>query len=113
MKIWKIACLSDLYSSMNQSSFGVILLDNVLINADHLKKYKIAFSLETAVCKDMIFIWLTPAMKQLLEKHCFEFLHTLNFSCTWRNIKKLVVVGKLLWRFDNILHIWLIHLLFH
>ena len=30
------------------------------------QKYKLAFSLKNAVRKDMIFIWLSPAMKQLL-----------------------------------------------
>ena len=48
------------------------------------QKYKVAFSLKTAVYKDMIFVWLSPAMRQLLEKRYFEFLHALNFSCTWR-----------------------------
>ena len=28
-------------------------------------------------------------------------------------IKKLAIVGKILRRFDIILHLWLIHLLFH
>ena len=28
-------------------------------------------------------------------------------------IKKLALVGKILWRFDIIWHIWLIHLIFH
>ena len=31
----------------------------------------------------MIFIWLSPAMKKLLEKLYFEFQHALNFSCIW------------------------------
>ena len=32
------------------------------------QKYQLAFLLKTAVRKDMIFIRLSPAMKQLLEK---------------------------------------------
>ena len=32
------------------------------------QKYKKAFSWETALCKDMNFIWLSPVMKQLLQK---------------------------------------------
>ena len=47
------------------------------------KKYKIVFSLKTAVCEDIIFIWLAPAMKHLPEKLYPEFPHALNFSCTW------------------------------
>ena len=130
---------------MNQSSFEVILLDNLLIrlqpatllkitllhgcfsrflncttgtksrNPPHIwtlsPKYKMALSLKTTVCEDMIFIWLSPAMKQLLEKLYFEFPHALNFYFAWH--KKLAIVGNILWRFDIILHIWLIHLLFH
>ena len=49
------------------------------------QKYKIAFSLKTAACEDMIFIWLVPAMKQLLEQIDLEFLHALNFCCARNN----------------------------
>ena len=47
------------------------------------EKYKVAFSLKTTECKDIIFIRLSPAMKQLLEKNYFEFPQALNFCCTW------------------------------
>ena len=38
------------------------------------------------------FLWLSPEMKQLREKLRFEFLHALNFSCTW-NKKTLLSVN--------------------
>ena len=47
------------------------------------KKQEIAFSLKATVCEDMIFKWLSPVLKQLLEKLHSEFLHALNFPCTW------------------------------
>ena len=50
-------------------------------------------------------------MKQLVEKFNFELLHAFNFSCTWKK-KKLVLVGKILWRFNIILYIWLLYLFF-
>ena len=39
-KIWKFVCPFDLYNWMNQISFEVILLGNVLINGDYLKNTK-------------------------------------------------------------------------
>ena len=47
------------------------------------QKYRLTFSLKTALCKNMIFMWLSLLMKLLLEKLYFEFPHTINFSCTW------------------------------
>ena len=32
---------------------------------------------------NLIFIWLSPAVKQLLVKLNFEFPHAINFFCTW------------------------------
>ena len=39
--------------------------------------------IKTITYSDTIFTWLPSAMKQLLEKFYFEFLHAFNFSCTW------------------------------
>ena len=49
-------------------------------------------------------------MKQLLEKFNFELLHAFNFSSTGN--KKVVLAGKMVRQFGQILHIWLIHLFF-
>ena len=57
------------------------------------QKYKTAFSLKTNGCKNMIFAWLSPATTQLLEKLYFEFLHFLNFPCTWN--KKARIINKI------------------
>ena len=32
---------------------------------------------------DMIFILLSPALKQVFQKLCYEFPHALSFPCTW------------------------------
>ena len=107
-KVWKFVCFFDLHNWMNQSSFEVTLLDNLLIKW-HFKKYKITFSLKTAVFRNMIFWWLSPSVNQLLKKLYFELPYPLNFSCTWH---KEASYCKILWRFDIILHIWLINLSF-
>ena len=61
---------------------------------------------------NLIFIWLSPAVKQLLVKLWILNFHTLLiFSAL--EIKKLSLVGQTLWRFDIILHVLLIHLVFH
>ena len=39
--------------------------------------------IKTITCSHTIFTWLSSAMKQLLEKFYFEFLHAFSFSCTW------------------------------
>ena len=73
------------------------------------QKCKRSCSVETTTCSHIIFTWLSSVNSY---SKCF----TLN-SCTFSifhalEIKKLVLVGKILWRFDIILHIWLIHFLF-
>ena len=50
-------------------------------------------------------------MKQVIEKLYFEFRTPSIFPAL--HIKKVAIVHKILLRFDIILHIWLIHLLFH
>ena len=92
-------CMYVWFMQLNQSSFAMLfLLENVLINGNYLK---------TTVCVDLRFIWLSSAMKHLLEKLHFESPHVLDI------IKKLSLAGKIMLRFDIILHIWLIHMFFH
>ena len=50
---------------------------------DIISKMKKTKFIEAKIYICMIFIWLSPAMKQLLEKIYFEFLHTLSFPYTW------------------------------
>ena len=56
MKIWKLACLFGLCYGINQSSFEVLLLENILISGHYLKKRKTAFSLKTTAYEDAILI---------------------------------------------------------
>ena len=68
---------------MNQSSFEVLSLDNVLMNENYKifnQKYKIFCALKTTVNEHIILIWMSLAMKLLLKKIYFEFPHALNFS---------------------------------
>ena len=88
-KIWKFTCLFYLSNWINQSSFEVLSLENVLINRKLFQKCKIAFTLKTTVYKHIVFIWMKLAMKQLLQKLYSEFLHLLNFSCTWNRTKEI------------------------
>ena len=62
---------------MNQSSYEVLLLENILAKKTWTEKHKITFLLKTAVCEDMMW-WLSPGMNGLLEKFYFEFLHALS-----------------------------------
>ena len=89
MKIWKFTCLFYLSNWINQSSFEVLSLENVLINRKLSQKCKIAFTLKTTVYEYIIFIWTKLAMKQLLQKLYSEFLHVLNFCCTWNRNKEI------------------------
>ena len=62
---------------------------------------EIKFLLKFIVCKDKIFVSLSPAVKQLLEKLYIEFSIFLALE-----IKKLAIVGKILRRFDIVLYIF-------
>ena len=71
-----------LYNWMNQSSFEVILLDNLLINGHYLKNTKLRFRWKLLYL-GIWFLQLSPSMNKLLEKLYFGLLHALNFSCAW------------------------------
>ena len=87
-----------------------ILLDNILINGHYLIIQK-SISVENYCMWGYDFLWQSPAMKQVIEKLYFEFRTPSIFPAL--HIKKVAIVHKILLRFDIILHIWLIHLLFH
>ena len=77
-KIWKLTHPFYLSNWINESSFEIFFLDNVLINENYFKSTK-----KTTEYEHIIFIWLSLALKQLLEKLYIELSHALNFSCAW------------------------------
>ena len=87
-----------------------ILLDNILINR-HCLIIQNSISVENYCMRGYDFYMTVTAMKQVIEKLYFEFRTPSIFPAL--HIKKLAIVHKILLRFDIILHIWLIHLLFH
>ena len=67
---------------MNQSSDEVLSLDNVLINRNYLKEYKIACTLKTTVYEYVLFMSVI-SNETVTQKFYSELPHALNFSCTW------------------------------
>ena len=61
------------------------------------QKCKRSCLMKTATCSHTVFTWLSPATEQLFGKFHFAF-----------ETKKLFLVGKIIWRFDMMLLIWLI-----
>ena len=110
-KIWKFVRLCDLYNWMNQSSFEVTLLDNLLINGHYLKTTKLRFRWKLLYLRvwflyDCHSQWISYSKKFILNCRTHSIFPAFD-------IKKLAIVGKIFWRFDIILHIWLTNLLFH
>ena len=92
-------CIPVWYEQLKElKQFWGILTGQYFNKSTLSQKCKISCSLKTT-CSHIIFTWLSPAVKQLLEKFHFEFLHAFNFP------NKLALVGKILWRFDILLHI--------
>ena len=91
--------------------FEVLLLDNILINGHFLKnaKYHVRWKL------------LHVTMEFVHDSHlkwnsylkCFILNYWTLSIVPALEIKKPIFVDKILWHFDIILHILLIHLLFH
>ena len=106
-KIWKLVYLFDLSNWRNKNSFEMLSLDNILMNGHYLKNVKYH------VCKKLIHVAIQflhdchLRWSGYLKSFIFNF-----FSFPALEIKKLVFVDKILWRFDIILQIWLIHLFF-
>ena len=77
----------------------------------HFNKMNVVSKIQKIMFRESYCMWphnfyMTIICKQLFEKFHFEFLHVFNFFPVLE-IKKLVLVGKILWLFYIILHIWL------
>ena len=110
-KTCKSACLFDSGDWMNQNSVEVLLMDNVLINGHYLKNTKQHFSWKLLYVR----IWFWYDCHPLLNSSSKIFIlnsRTLSIFPALE-IKKLALVGKILWCFDIIFHILLINSLFH
>ena len=105
MKIWK---LSNLFFCFRKKQFWGTFSGSYFNKGTLSQRCKISCSVDTTWYSHTHFTWLSSTIKQLLGKFYFEFLNPFIFFCTW---KKLVLASSL-WRFDIILHIRLIHLLF-
>ena len=79
-KIWKFACPFDSCNWMNQKQFWDTFIGKYFNKGTLSGKQKMELSLKTSVYEDIIFIWLSPVMQQLLKKRYFKLLHAL---CTW------------------------------
>ena len=105
-------CMPVWFVELNESNqFWGILLDNVLINWDYLKNTKQRFRWKLLYARVWFLYdwhphWNSCSKNFILNSRTVSIFPALD-------IKKLAIVGKILWRFDIILHMWLIHLLFH
>ena len=109
-KIWKLAYLLDLSNWKNLRSLAILLLDNILINGYSPKRaeYHVRWKL---VHLGIQFLYCHLEWNSYSKSFIFNSC-TLSFFPVLE-IKKLAFVGKILWRFDIIFHIWLIHLFCH
>ena len=99
----------DLSNWNNNSSFEILSLDNIFINGHYLK------NVECHVHWKLQHVAIQYLHDCHLQWNSYSKSFNLN-SCTLSifpapEIKKLFV-GKILRRFDTVLHIWLIHLYF-
>ena len=101
MKIWKFACLFDLCNWMNQSSFEVILIDNVLINGHCLKNTNEQFRWKLLYVRIWFLYGCHPQWSSYSKNFILKSGTPSNFIAL--AIKKLAIVGKILWPsgFDN------------
>ena len=110
-EIWKLVYKSDLNNCKNWSSFQVLSLNSILISGHYLKnaKYHVHWKV----------LHVAIQFLDVLHLQCHSYLKSLILnSCTLSifpalKIMELAFVGKILWHFDIIFHIWLIHLFFH
>ena len=98
---------SDLSHWKNQSSFELLSLDNILKNWHYPKNEKChvwskLLDLAIQFLHDCYLQWKRYSKSFILISCTFATFPALE-------IKKLVVVDKILWRFGIILHIWLIN----
>ena len=98
------------------------------------EKYTQSFSFRSRNCLNRLWRKLFDHVQKRLDQEdkdfAIQFLHDCHLqwssylksfslnSCTFPifsalDIKKLVLVGKILWRFNKALHLWLIYFLFH
>ena len=109
-KIWKLSCIFDLSSWNNWNSFEVLSLDNILYMDIISKMQNIIFG-ENCYMQPYIFFMTAICNETTTRKNFILNSWTLsNFPAL--EIKKLVSVGEMLWRFDIVLHIWLYLYLF-
>ena len=110
-KIWKLVYLFDLSNWKNKSSFEILSLDDILINEHYPENVKYHFCwklLLVAVLflRDCHLQWNSYSKSFILNSRTLSIFPALEK-------KKLVFVGKILWRFNIMLHLWLINLFFH
>ena len=109
-KIRKLAYQFGLSNWKNKNSFEILSVDNILINGHYFENVKYH------VCWKLLLV----AIQFLYDCHLQwnSYSKSFIFNCCTISvfpaleIKKLVFIGKIFWRFDIIWHIWLIHSFF-